>query len=409
MKLGWKVSRLGDVCEFARGLTYKKSDEADVSSNAVLRANNISLETGKLNFDDIKYITDDIIVPDSKKLKKNSLLVCTASGSKKHLGKIAIVDDDFDYAFGGFMGMLTPSEVVNPKYLYWLTRSNSYNDFISGLSDGANINNLKFSQLSEFQIPLPPLPEQKRIVAILDEAFAGIAQAVAHAEKNLANARELFESYLNAIFTQKGEGWVEKTLSEVCGIASNLVDPRDPEFIDLPHVGAGNMVSMTGEIVEVKTAKEEGLKSGKFIFDETMVLYSKIRPYLMKSCRPDFGGLCSADVYPLSPNVELLDRDFLFHLLMNRHFTEYAIAGSARAGMPKVNRDHLFRYRFFIPNISEQKVLVAKIDALSAETKRLEITYKQKLGELTELKQSILQKAFAGELAAEPEKLKALA
>jgi type I restriction enzyme S subunit len=81
--------------------------------------------------------------------------------------------------------------------------------------------------------------------------------------------------------------WTKKRLGEVCEISSTLVDPRKPDFINLLHIGAGNMISGTGELVDIKTAKEEGLKSGKFLFDRTMVLYSKIRPYLMKVARPE--------------------------------------------------------------------------------------------------------------------------
>lgn len=110
------------------------------------------------------------------------------------------------------------------------------------------------------------------------------------------------------------------------------------------------------------TAEEEGLKSGKFLFDERMVLYSKIRPYLRKVARPDFSGLCSADVYPLRPASGRLDRDFLSHLLMTPEFTDYAVLGSARAGMPKVNREHLFAFEFLLPPLAEQQRIVAILD-----------------------------------------------
>jgi type I restriction enzyme S subunit len=128
-----------------------------------------------------------------------------------------------------------------------------------------------------------------------------------------------------------------------------------------------------------------------------MILYSKIRPYLEKVCRPDFDGLCSADVYPLTPN-NILNRDYLFFLLLSSKFTNYAIEGSGRAGMPKVNRKHLFAYSTFIPTIEIQKSFVEKLDILLAKTQRLETLYQQKLTALHELKQSILAKAFRGEL-----------
>ncbi len=146
------------------------------------------------------------------------------------------------------------------------------------------------------------------------------------------------------------------------------------------------------------TAKEEGLISGKFVFDKTMVLYSKIRPYLMKVARPDFVGLCSADIYPLSAKKEELDRDYLFHLLLSPEFTDYANLGSARAGMPKVNREHLFAFRVRLPSVALQRQHAAKLDALSAETQRLASLYQKKLTALDALKKSLLHQAFSGQL-----------
>ena len=191
---------------------------------------------------------------------------------------------------------------------------------------------------------------------------------------------------------------MEKKLSEVCAITSTLVDPRKVEFLDLIHVGAGNIKSQTGIFVELKTAREDGLISGKFLFDGSMVLYSKIRPYLMKVARPDFSGLCSADMYPLTPLPNQIIRDYLFHLLLSKPFTEYAIQGSARAGMPKVNREHLFEFRVCLPTVNKQKELAEKLDNLHEETQRLESLYQRKLTALDELKKSLLHQAFNGQL-----------
>lgn len=110
MKAGWQTKPLGDICNFQRGLTYSKKDEVDLSDNVVLRATNIDLETNRLNFSELKFISEKIEVPAAKKLNRGSLLICMSSGSKSHLGKVAYIDDDYGYAFGGFIGMLTPSE-----------------------------------------------------------------------------------------------------------------------------------------------------------------------------------------------------------------------------------------------------------------------------------------------------------
>ena len=401
MKAGWQVKTLGEVCEFQRGLTYSKGDEVESSNNIVLRANNIDVDSNLLNLDDLKFISDKVTIPEGKIARKGSLLICTASGSKSHLGKVAFIDDDYGYAFGGFMGMLTPCDELSPKYLFHLMTSYQYKDFIASLADGVNINNLKFDDLRLFPVPFPSISEQQRIVTILDQAFEGIATATANAEKNLANARELFESEMRSVFASRGEGWEAKSLADLCQISSVLVDPRDNQYLDMLHVGGANIESKSGQLLDLKTARDEGLISGKFVFDKAMVLYSKIRPYLMKVARPDFQGLCSADIYPLSVKAGQLDRDFLFYLLLSPEFTEYANAGSARAGMPKVNRDHLFAFRCHVPSLAKQKEYAFRLDELSTETKKLEAIYQQKLVALEELKKSILNQAFTGKLAAD--------
>lgn len=292
-----------------------------------------------------------------------------------------------------------PGGLLNPEFLFYYLSQDSFRDAGQRVMSGAvGHKRVPKEFIENHLIPLPPLTEQKRIVAILDEAFTGIDAAIANTQKNLANARELFESYLNSMFCQRGKSWIERTLAEVSGISSKLVDPKAAKYQHMLHVGAGNIDSMKGSLVDLQTAKEERLKSGKFEFDETMVLYSKIRPYLMKVVRPDFSGLCSADIYPLSPNNELICRDFLYYLLLSNDFTEYAIAGSARAGMPKVNREHLFAYKTYFPEVEEQRRLVNKLDAVASESQRLESIFQNKLSSLVELKQSLLQKAFSGEL-----------
>lgn len=287
-------------------------------------------------------------------------------------------------------------KISTQRFIEYYLNSIKLDHYISGMAQPK----LNQKSLNSIVIPFPPLSEQQHIVAILDEVFTFIAKAKENAEKNLQNARELFESYLLGAFANPENDWESKKLGDVCEISSMLVDPRHKEYLDLPHVGGANIASKTGRLIEIKTAREEGLISGKFVFDETMVLYSKIRPYLMKVARPDFKGLCSADIYPLSIKPNQIDRDYLFHLLLSPKFTEYANAGSARAGMPKVNRDHLFAFCLPLPSVTKQKQFVAKIDVLHEETQRLEAIYQQKLAALEELKQSILQKAFSGELTA---------
>lgn len=285
---------------------------------------------------------------------------------------------------------------IEPKFLQYLFIAEG--DDLLRFASGAVHNTIYFPELKAFHICHPTIGDQRRIVRILDEAIAGIETAKVNAEKNLANARAVFEAHLQIAFEQRGKGWVETKLGDVCAITSALVDPRAKEFLDNTHVGAGNIESRTGAFVDLKTVREEGLVSGKFVFDASMVLYSKIRPYLMKVARPDFKGLCSADMYPLAPIANAITRDFLFYLLLSKGFTDYAIQGSARAGMPKVNREHMFQYTFWLPNLEKQKQLAANLDGLAAESERLGSIYRQKIAALDELKKSLLHAAFTGKL-----------
>jgi type I restriction enzyme S subunit len=166
--------------------------------------------------------------------------------------------------------------------------------------------------------------------------------------------------------------WAEHRLGDVCAIASDFVDPRDAAYCDLPHVGGANMKSGTDVLIDVKSASEESLISGKFAFNNDVVLYSKIRPYLRKVARPKFHGLCSADIYPLTPHTGRIIRDYLYYLLTTEDFTAYAEQGSARSGMPKVNREHLFDFPVRLPSLVEQRRIVAVLDEAFKEIAALQ-------------------------------------
>jgi type I restriction enzyme S subunit len=392
MKQGWEIKKLGEICDFQNGFAFKSKTYKETGL-PILRITNIqnqSLEINELvyfnpkdykeNFDRFKVFKDDLVV--------------AMSGATT--GKLGINTTDTVLYLNQRVGKFIPKKTLLKAYLYYFLSTKVEESL--RIAAGAAQPNLSTEQINNFKIPLPPLPEQQRIVAILDETFASIAKAKANAEQNLKNAKELFESYAQGIFENKGDDWEEKRFDEVCKISSKLIDPKLKEFQNLIHIGAGNIESKKGTLVDLKTAKEENLISGKFLFDETMVLYSKIRPYLVKVVKCDFNGLCSADIYPLVPFKNIMIKEFLYYLLTSQNFTEYAIKGSQRAGMPKVNRNHLFAYTFNLPPLKQQQTIVQKLDALSLETKKLEGIYQKKIADLEELKKSVLQKAFAGEL-----------
>jgi type I restriction enzyme M protein len=254
-------------------------------------------------------------------------------------------------------------------YLFNLLKSDTLNTVILQLSQGAVRQQLRFSDLEKIIIPLPTLKIQEQIVAELDGY-----------QKIIDGAKQVVENWKPAISTDLS--WKRLSFKDICYIESRLIDPREDAFSELIHIGAGNIESNSGDLYNLKTAKEEQLISGKFLFDENMILYSKIRPYLVKVARPNFKGLCSADIYPLLPKPEKVIRDFLYYVLLSEEFTKYAVLGSERAGMPKVNRDHLFDFEVGIPPLDIQKQIVEKIEAeklLVESNKKLIEIYEQKM------------------------------
>jgi type I restriction enzyme S subunit len=386
MNTKWQIKKLGEICNVIAG----QSPPGKYYNNA---GNGLPFYQGKKEFRE-KFIGEPTTWTThiTKEAQKNDILMSVRAPVGPinfSTGKICI---------GRGLAAIRTSKLIDKEFLFYFLLKHE-NEIIG--NSGAVFNSISKTQIDNILISFPPISEQKNIVTILDGAFATIDKAKFNAEQNLNNAKVLFENYLRNVFENKGEDWEEKTLEDVCEISSKLIDPKNSKFQNMIHIGAGNIESKKGTLLDLKTAKEENLISGKFLFDESMVLYSKIRPYLMKVVHCDFQGLCSADIYPLRPFKEKMTKDFLYHLLLTKDFTEYAIFGSQRAGMPKVNREHLFGYRFYLPPLNTQHIVVQKINALSAETKKLEAIYQIKINTLNELTTSILQKAFNGELKTE--------
>jgi type I restriction enzyme S subunit len=368
----------------------------------VLRATNINLATNSLDFSELKYISDKVAVPESKKVKKGSLMICTASGSKSHLGKVAFIDDDYGYAFGGFMGMVTPKNGLLPKYLFHLMTSGAYKDFIGALSDGANINNLKFDDLKQFSVPHPPLPEQQRIVGILDQAFDGIATAKANAEKNHQNARALFESHLQSVFTQRGEGWVDTTIGEHI----RFIDyrGRTPEktesglrLITAKNVKMGYLQKTPMEFVAPDSYDSWMTRGIPRIGD---VLFTTEAPLANVAQLDTVEKVVFAQrIIIMQPDSTKLDATFLKYLLLSQPIQQRIHTKGTGATVKGIKASLLKLIEISFPkSVSDQKQIVAKLDDLREETQRLESLYQRKLAALDALKQSLLHQAFSGQI-----------
>lgn len=377
----WVIKPLGELVTFERGLTYSKSDEAEFSSNGVLRSNNVDLETNSLNLDEIKYLKADFVIPSSKKVVRNSLLMCMSNGSKSHLGKVALIEDDLGYAFGGFMGLLKPIDtVVLPRYLYYSLISPAYKKHIQSLSDGANINNLKYKDLSVFPVMLPTsLSEQQRIVDILDAEFAKIDALKENAEKNLQNAKDLFQAVLRKELEPK-EGWDVSTLKEQLKLTSG--DNLTAKSIitgDYPVYGGNGIMGY----------------HNRYNLDGLNVLVGRV------------GALCG-NVRLIEGKIWFTDNCFLvhdktgvFHLpylayaLQNANLRQYA----TQAAQPVVSNASMKDVQLSIPpTVKEQCKIVYMLDKIKENSEVLQHNYDKTIILCNDLKQALLRKAFNGEL-----------
>jgi len=263
------------------------------------------------------------------------------------------------------------------------------------------------ADLNKFEIPVPPLAEQERIVGILDEAFEGIAAATAQAEKNLHNARELFQSVLQSTFSQKGDDWEETTLGDevefLAGFAFKSSEYTDSED-GIRLLRGDNIIQGEFRWEGVKRwPKVKAAEYAKFELAQNDVVLAMDRPWVTAGLKVasieenDLPCLQVQRTARLRVGTEL-HWTYLFHLIRSSSFVQYILGGQTGLGVPHISGKQILAFQFPKPPLPTQQAIVEKLDALSEETKALEAIYERKKAALTELKQSLLQKAFAGEL-----------
>jgi type I restriction enzyme S subunit len=385
MKEGWVLENIGDLCQIVNGGTPKTNVSSywDGDINWITPADLGKLTT-KLVGSTKRKITQIGLEKSSAKLfPPNSIILST----RAPIGHLAINTAPM-CTNQGCRG-LVPKNRLDVWYLFYFLWNNV--DLLDSLGSGTTFKELSTKALSNVLIPTPPLPEQQRIVSIIDEAFEAIDKAIENTQKNLQNAKELFESYLQGVFQDKGDGWEVKTLGDVCEY-----DKTPYKRDDLPYVGLEDIQSNTG--VFVGSFEPRKMKSLTFYFNDEHVLYGRLRPYLNKVLQPHFEGHCSTEIFPIKPKKNLLDRGFLFRWLIATETMKQINNTWTGATLPRANMNAVLEFSINLPSIIDQQAIVKKMEYLSTETKKIESKYQQKLRDLEELKKSILNKAFAGEL-----------
>ena len=250
----------------------------------------------------------------------------------------------------------------------------SSNDKIYHLGRGLAQKNLKVPDLLQIDIAIPNAEVQQSIVAELDK----INEQISLKKAQLSDLDSLVQSIFYDMFgdpIENEKGWEVKKLGEVVNITAKLVDPNQQPYCNQYHVGPANIIGGTGEIVDCLIAKDENLISGKYAFKSGVVLYSKIRPNLNKVAMPSFDGVCSADMYPLSMKANVVNM-YIMRLLMTKEFLKYAVNCSGRARMPKINREALFDFRFYLPPLALQQDFAKRIELIEQQKAQISSTIK---------------------------------
>jgi len=316
----------------------------------------------------------------------NTVFICAEGGSAGR--KLAISDREL--CFVNKLFAVVASELVLPKYLFYSLKTEDFIEQFNGSMTGI-IGGVSLNKFRELEIKVPSISIQQKIVAKLDEIFAEIDTATAAAEANADNAEALFKSYLTEVFERGGEGWKTKKLCDVSSF-----DKHQGIHTGIPYIGMENIQSHTTQLINGVDLVEE-VKSSTFKFSDTHLLYGRLRPYLNKVYAPDFIGHCSTEIFPIKPFSNLL-RAYLKYWFINVKTVDRINATCTGARMPRANMNAVMDFDFPLPPISIQKQLIEYFDSVQNFTHIAIDSYKAKIAEITALKQSILQRAFSGEL-----------
>ena len=396
----WVYKKLGDLANVSSGGTPRKANKEFWNGDLPWYS------SGELNDyytnSPNEYITTPGLEGSNAKLfPKGSLLIGMYDTAAL---KMSILDRDgaFNQAIAG----VKPNENIDLSFvLYAIT---NIKPELMKQRRGVRQKNLNQGKIKEIPIPALPVSEQKRIVAILDQAFADIELARAKTEQNLLNARELFESYLQQVFSQRGEGWVETTLGNVCEKVEYGTSSKSQPEGSIPVLRMGNIQGGSFDWDKlVYTDIEEDIN--KLLLKDNDVLFNRTNsPELVGKTaiyRNERPAIFAGYLIRIHRKKNLLDADYLNYYLNSKKARNHGYkVMSHSTNQANINGTKLKEYPINIPDLATQKKLVKSIRHLEGEIRKIEKIYEGKVSSLEELKNSILHLAFSGELTKAPDK-----
>ncbi|MBU4371024.1 MAG: restriction endonuclease subunit S [Proteobacteria bacterium] len=382
MKKGWQTKMLVDTCEVFADGDWVESKDQSPEGIRLIQTGNVGEGVFKNRGEKARYISEATF----KRLRCTEIFEgdCLISRLPDPVGRSCILPDTGERmitAVDCTIVRFNPKQLI-PEFFNYFSQSLDYLKAVEAETTGTTRKRISRSKLGQVAIPVPPLPEQQRIVGILDEAFDGIATAKANAEKNLQNTRALFESHLQSVFTQRGEGWVKKRLE---GLGMIRTGKRDANY----QVENGPYPFYTCAFGQ--------FRSPTFSFDGASIILPGNGANVGKVFFYDGKFEAYQRTYVVNELSGTINPRFLFYCF-TAGWAEYIATKQFGSATNYIVVGGLKSFPVPIPSLSVQEATVAHLDSIAAETQRLESIYQQKLTALEALKKSLLNQAFTGEL-----------
>jgi type I restriction enzyme S subunit len=397
-KEGWQTKKLGDLVEVQNGYAFSSKDYSE-AGHFLMRIGNV--QNGHISTTDPKFIK----LPADGSLHRFALsegdILVSLTGN---VGRVGLIQQEhLPAALNQRVARISirKDSPVTQEFLLLFLFSDLFREELICAGHGTAQQNVSTKDLIEIKIPVPPLPEQQRIVALLDEAFAGLATAKANAERNLQNARAIFESHLQSVFSQRGEGWKEKRLEEVCGLQNGFAFKSSTfkhygvPILRISNIQDGRIDAANRIVFFDPTDYRENLDRYRIVEGDLLIAMSG-------ATTGKLGFNTESKVYYLNQRVgkfeptEKLNKRFLYHFLSTK--VEENLRISAGTAQPNLSTEQIKGFVLPLPSVDEQERIVDAFETLSEKTQHLSRLYERKLAALEELKKTLLHQAFNGEL-----------
>ena len=397
MKRGWQTKKLGELLQKTETINPLQSPNTDIDYIDVS-----SVSNSTFTVEATQRLKGENAPSRARRLVKvNDVLFATV---RPTLRRIAIVPEHLNNqvcSTGYFV--LRPKEGIDHRFIFYWLFTEDFMGQMELLQKGASYPAVTDGEVKSQEMSFPPLPEQQRIVAILDQAFEAIAKARANAEANLKNARALFDSHLQSVFT---EAWNSDELVALADLATDITDgdhmPPPKASSGVPFITIGNIAKDTctinfADTFMVPREYFDGLKSNKKP-KKGDVLYTVTGSFGVPVLVTENRDFCfQRHIGLIRPKPEV-SSEWLFYLLMSPQVLKQANDGATGTAQKTVSLKLLRSFQVPRVRLTLQLMAAAKLSPVLEETHRLESLYRQKLEALDELKQSLLHQAFSGQL-----------